>query len=120
MPTKTPDEGSSPAGPLPDVVFHILVALADNERHGYSVMQEVAALTDGRVRLSPGTLYGAIQRMLEQGLIEEVRGAKPAADERRRFYRITAEGRRVAVAETERLRRLLAQARIAGFAPKRT
>jgi DNA-binding PadR family transcriptional regulator len=112
-------DGNPPAGPLPDVVFHILVALADNERHGYSVMQEVTALTDGRVRLSPGTLYGAIQRMLEQGLIEEVRGPK-AADERRRFYRITADGRRAAVAETERLRRLLAQARIAGFAPKRT
>jgi DNA-binding PadR family transcriptional regulator len=112
-------DGDSPAGPLPDVVFHILVALADNERHGYSVMQEVTALTDGRVRLSPGTLYGAIQRMLEQGLIEEVCGPK-AADERRRFYRITADGRRAAVAETERLRRLLAQARIAGFAPKRT
>ena len=113
-------ERNPPAGPLPDVVFHILVALADNERHGYSVMQEVTALTDGRVRLSPGTLYGAIQRMLEQGLIEEVRGPKAAADERRRFYRITADGRHAAVAETERLRRLLAQARIAGFAPKRT
>ena len=114
------DEDAARPGPLPDVVFHILVALADNERHGYSVMQEVAALTDGRVRLSPGTLYGAIQRMLEQGLIEEVRGAKAAADERRRFYRITPDGRRAAIAETERLRRLLAQARIAGFAPKRT
>jgi len=120
MRSRSPDPASAPAGPLPDVVFHILVALADNERHGYSVMQEVSALTDGRVRLSPGTLYGAMQRMLEQGLIEEVRGAKGAADERRRFYRITPQGREAAVAETERLRQLLAQARIAGFAPKRT
>ena len=119
MVLRSTDE-NAPAGPLPDVVFHILVALADNERHGYSLMQEVTALTEGRVRLSPGTLYGAIHRMLEQGLIEEVRGPKAAADERRRFYRITADGRRAAVAETERLRRLLAQARLAGFAPKRT
>jgi DNA-binding PadR family transcriptional regulator len=118
MVMRSADEGGAPAGPLPDVVFHILVALADNERHGYSLMQEVAALTDGRVRLSPGTLYGAIQRMLEQGLIEEVRG-KAGGDERRRVYRITADGRGAAVAQTERLRRLLARARIAGFAPKR-
>ena len=118
MVMRSADEWSAPAGPLPDVVFHILVALADNERHGYSLMQEVAALTGGRVRLSPGTLYGAIQRMLEQGLIEEVRG-RAGADERRRFYRITSDGRTAAVAETERLRQLLAQARIAGFAPKR-
>ena len=64
MATRSADEGDAAAGPLPDVVFHILVALADGERHGYSVMQEVASLTDGRVRLSPGTLYGAILRML--------------------------------------------------------
>jgi DNA-binding PadR family transcriptional regulator len=119
MVSRSSDDGSAPTGPLPDVVFHILVALADTERHGYGVMQEVAALTDGGVRLSAGTLYGAIHRMLEQGLIEEVRAGKSVTDERRRFYRITVEGRRAAVAETQRLRRLLAQARIAGFAPKR-
>jgi DNA-binding PadR family transcriptional regulator len=103
--------------PLPDAVFHILVALADGESHGYAIMQEVASLTDGRIRLSPGTLYGAIQRMTEQGLISEVTGRR--ADDRRRAYRTTAFGRRVATAETERLRRLLLNARQAGFAPKR-
>jgi DNA-binding PadR family transcriptional regulator len=117
--TRTTEQAASAPGPLPDVVFHILVALADGERHGYSVMQEVTALTDGRVRLSPGSLYGAIQRMLEQGLIEEVRG-RADGGERRRYYRLTREGRDAAVVETERLRRLVLQARSAGFVPKRT
>jgi DNA-binding PadR family transcriptional regulator len=117
--TRPTEPAERAPGPLPDVVFHILVALADGKRHGYSVMQEVSSLTDGRVRLSPGSLYGAIQRMLEQGLIEEVPG--PAdTDERRRYYRMTSEGREAAVAETERLRRLVLQARSAGFVPKRT
>src|SRR5689334_25429200 len=77
--------------PLPEAVFHILVALADRERHGYALMQEVAALTEGRMRLRPGTLYAAIQRMLEQGLIEEV--SPRGGDERRRTYRTTPRGR---------------------------
>jgi DNA-binding PadR family transcriptional regulator len=104
--------------PLPETVFHILVALADDERHGYAIMQEVLDLTGGRMRLSPGTLYGAIQRMLAQGLIEEVRSN--GADDRRRTYRTTTFGRRVAVAETGRLRKLLASARGAGFVLKRS
>jgi DNA-binding PadR family transcriptional regulator len=103
--------------PLPEAVFHILVALADRDRHGYALMQEVAALTDGRMRLRPGTLYAAIQRMLEQGLIVEVSSA--GADERRRTYRTTPRGRQLAIAETERLRALVAKAQIAGFKPRR-
>jgi DNA-binding PadR family transcriptional regulator len=103
--------------PLPEAVFHILVALADHESHGYALMQEVAALTDGRMRLRPGTLYAAIQRMLEQGLIEEV--SPRGRDDRRRTYRTTPRGRQLAISETERLRALVGKARLAGFAPRR-
>ena len=69
--------------PLPTAVFHILVALADRDRHGYSIMQDVAARTDGKVRLSAGTLYSAVRRMLEQGLIEELRDSPDPAERRR-------------------------------------
>ena len=98
--------------PLPSAVFHILVALADRERHGYGIMQDIAARTGGKTRHSPGTLYGSIKRMLEQGLVQES-GDRPDPaldDERRRYYRITPFGRRVAGAETERLSRLVSQA----------
>ena len=107
--------------PLPTAVFHILVALADRERHGYSIMQDVAARTDGKVRLSAGTLYSAVRRMLEQGLIEELRESPdPAsADERRRYYAITALGRAVALAEARRVTDLLSQARAAGLIPRK-
>ena len=103
--------------PLPEAVFHILVALADHESHGYALMQEVADLTEGRMRLRPGTLYAAIQRMLEQGLIVEV--SSRGGDERRRTYRTTPRGRQLAISETDRLRLLLTKARLAGFAPRR-
>ncbi|PYR24488.1 MAG: PadR family transcriptional regulator [Acidobacteria bacterium] len=98
--------------PLPTAVFHILVALADRERHGYGIMQDIAARTDGKTRLSPGTLYGSIKRMLERGLIQESdeRPDPELDDERRRYYRITEFGRRVAGAETERLSKLVSQA----------
>ena len=103
--------------PLPEAVFHILVALADHESHGYALMQAVADLTDGRMRLRPGTLYAAIQRMVEQGLIEEV--SPRGGDDRRRTYRTTPRGRQLAISETERLRALVGKARLAGFAPRR-
>src|ERR1044072_2994201 len=91
--------------PLPTAVFHILVALADRDRHGYSIMQDVSARTEGKVRLSAGTLYSAIRRMLEQGLIEEPRDSPDPSsdDERRRYYRLTRLGRTVAVAEARRV-----------------
>lgn len=106
--------------PLAPAFLHILIALGDGERHGYSIMQEVAERTDGRVRMSPGTLYGSIKRMLEEGLIEELTTGAAGADERRRFYRITRFGRRVAAAEAERLAALLAQARSSGLVPRRS
>ena len=106
--------------PLPVAVFHILVALADRDRHGYAVMQDVAARTDGKLRLGPGTLYGAIKRMLAAGLIEESNDHDlDRGDERRRYYRITALGRRVATAEAARLADLVRQARAMGLVPKR-
>jgi len=105
--------------PLPAAVFHILVALADRDRHGYSIMQEVAARTGGKVRLSAGTLYSSIRRMLEQGLIDELaESPDPAStDERRRYYRLTRFGRRVAMAEVSRLNELVRQAEATGLAP---
>ena len=104
-------------------VFHILVALADRDQHGYSIMQDVAERTGGGMRLSPGTLYGSIKRMLEDGLIIELRAKdRPDAsadDERRRYYRLTALGRKVAKAEAARMSEMVEQARVYGLAPKR-
>ncbi len=99
--------------PLSPAVFHVLLALADAERHGYGIIKEVEARTEGRVRLGPGTLYGSIKRMLEEGLIEESdeRPDSQLDDERRRYYRLTGFGRRVASAEAERLDGLVAAAR---------
>ena len=107
--------------PLPPAVFHILVALADRERHGYSIMQDVASRTDGKVRLSPGTLYSSIRRMLEDGLVEELQESPDleSQDERRRYYRLTRFGRLVALAEARRLNDLLSQARETGLIPKK-
>ena len=103
--------------PLPTAVFQILVALADQDRHGYAIMQDVASRTGGRLKLSPGTLYGAIKRMLEADLIIEVdeRPDPDDDDERRRYYRLTRFGRAVAQAEADRLATLLRQARAAGL-----
>jgi DNA-binding PadR family transcriptional regulator len=105
--------------PLPPATFHILVALADEERHGYAIMQDVSARTNGDLKLGAGTLYRSIQRMLEQGLLVET-SARPAPeldDERRRYYRITPFGRLVAKAEARRLAQMLKLARASGFAP---
>jgi DNA-binding PadR family transcriptional regulator len=107
--------------PLPPATFHILLAVAEGDRHGYAIIQEVAARTHGEVRLSAGTLYRSIQRMLEQGLIAESR-ERPAPDlddERRRYYRITPFGEEVARAEARRLTGLVKLARAHGFAPGR-
>jgi len=106
--------------PLPPAVFHILIALGEGDKHGYAVMQEVAERTGGKVRMSPGTLYGSIRRMLDDGLIEETfRRPNQADDERRRYYRITKFGRAVAAAEAERLAALLHHARLNGLVPRR-
>ena len=105
--------------PLPVAVFHILIALADRHRHGYSIMQDVAARTEGKVQLSAGTLYSSIRRMLEQGLIEELAESPDpsSTDERRRYYRLTRFGRRAAAAEVGRLNALVQQARATGLVP---
>jgi DNA-binding PadR family transcriptional regulator len=107
--------------PLPPAVFHILVALADDDRHGYAIIQEVAARTAGEVTLSAATLYRSIHRMLEQGLILEThrRPAPEHDDERRRYYRITPRGRAAARAEARRLEQLVKLARAYGIAPAR-
>jgi|SRR5690349_22389697 DNA-binding PadR family transcriptional regulator len=107
--------------PLPPATFHILVALADRKRHGYSILQDVSARTDGKVRLSAATLYSSIRRMLEQGLVEELSESPDpeSQDERRRYYGLTAFGRRVAMAEARRLTAMLSQARETGLIPKK-
>lgn len=95
--------------PLTPAVFHILLALADGEKHGYGIMKEVSQRTEGGMRLGPGTLYGSIGRMLESGLIAvaEERPDPELDDERRRYYRLTQFGLRVAEAEAGRLMQLL-------------
>jgi len=108
--------------PLPPVTFQILVALTDDERHGYAIIQEIAARTSGEVTLGAGTLYRSIQRMQEQGLIAESRRrpAKEDDDERRRYYRITTFGSAVARAEARRLILMVELARQSGLAPGRS
>lgn len=100
--------------PLTPAMFHILLALADKERHGYEIMQEVQERTEGVVRIGPGTLYGSIKRMLSDGLVEESdeRPDPELDDERRRYYRLTDFGFRVARAESERLATLVKSARL--------
>ena len=107
--------------PLPAATFHILVALADEDRHGYAVIKDVAARTGGRLRLSAGTLYRSIDRMVQQGLIREIysRPAREMDDQRRRYYRITPFGREVAIAESRRLAQMLDLARARGLAPRK-
>ncbi|HUY78370.1 MAG TPA: PadR family transcriptional regulator [Ktedonobacterales bacterium] len=98
--------------PLTPGALHILLALAGGERHGYAIMQETTRLSDGAVRLGPGTLYRTLKALLDDGLIAES-GERPDPahdDERRRYYRLTAFGRRVAQAETARLMRLVERA----------
>jgi DNA-binding PadR family transcriptional regulator len=106
--------------PLTPAIAHILLALADRERHGYAIMQEVDRLTDGAVRMGPGTLYGTIKRLLAAGLIEEAdeRPDPDLDDERRRYYRMTRLGMQVLQAESARLAALLAAARAKKVVPR--
>ena len=103
----------SPQLPLTPIVLHILLALADNERHGYAIAQEIEDTTGGQIRMGPGTLYGSIQRMLSASLIEEAPTHRRPADddERRRYYRMTSFGRRVLELELERLSQVVRVAR---------
>jgi DNA-binding PadR family transcriptional regulator len=106
-------EKSGSYQPLTPAVYHILISLADGEKHGYAIMKNVEAQTGGGIKMGPGTMYGSIKRMLAAGLIEETdeRPDPELDDERRRYYRLTAVGRRVAVAETQRLTQVLKIAR---------
>ena len=107
--------------PLPPATFHILLALIDEERHGYAVIQDVEARTQGELRLSAGTLYRSIARMVEQGLIVEVARRRPVDDDqRRRYYRLTPFGITVARAEMRRLSELVRLARARGLKPETT
>jgi DNA-binding PadR family transcriptional regulator len=107
--------------PISPQVFHVLLSLVPGDLHGYAIIQDVLDRTDGKLRLSAGTLYGSIKRMLEQGLITELReNERPTDDdERRRYYRLTASGRDVVRTEVSRMSTLLRQARAYGLAPKR-
>jgi DNA-binding PadR family transcriptional regulator len=109
------------SSPISPQVFHILLALASGDQHGYAIMRDIADRTDGKLRLSPGTLYGSIKRMLEEGLITELRAnQRPKQDDpRRRYYHLTALGRKAVWAESKRMAQLLEQAREYGLAPNR-
>jgi len=99
--------------PLPATAFQILLSLADGDLHGYGIMRQVEEQTNGRTRLGPGTLYGSIQAILEEGLIEEIdrRSDQEEGGERRRYYRLTSSGRKLARSEAERMADLLRVAR---------
>jgi DNA-binding PadR family transcriptional regulator len=100
--------------PLPSAAFQILLSLADEDRHGYGIMRQVADQTDGRMRLGPGTLYSSIQSLLEEKFIDEVDLGqdRKLGQERRRYYRLTSAGRKLARAEADRLAELLRLARV--------
>lgn len=112
MPSKTAVPEPNP--PLTPAMFHVLLALAGDDLHGYAILKEVDLRTGGEVKLSSGTLYGIIKRLLSDGLIEELRQRPTGAgadDERRRYYRLTRQGRALAEAEAERLEKVVALAR---------
>ncbi len=107
------DRNPEPLLPLTSGTFHVLVALADGDKHGYAILKDVDRSTDGAVQLSAGTLYGIIRKLESEGMIEEARERPAPAldDERRRYYRLTYFGRKVAVAEAERMESALVLAR---------
>jgi len=113
VPLRAVQNYDEPYGPLTAAMFHVLLALAGDDLHGYAILKEVELRTGGKVRLSTGTLYGIIKRLLNDGLIVELRPrpADSADDERRRYYRLTPPGRQVAAAEAERMDEVLSIAR---------
>jgi DNA-binding PadR family transcriptional regulator len=113
MTDRAPDRDPESLLPLTPAMFHVLVALADEPRHGYAVIKDVSARTNGRVALGTGTLYGIVKRLLADGLAVESRARPPASsdDERRRYYRLTPFGKRVVAAETARLEQMVSAAR---------
>lgn len=118
--TYSPDDVTAQL-PLPPATFHILLSVAHDDRHGYAIIQDIEQRTGGEIRLSAGTLYRSIQRMLDQGLLTETteRPAPELDDERRRYYRITPFGAAVARAEARRMAELVGMARAQGLAGRR-
>jgi DNA-binding PadR family transcriptional regulator len=110
----TQAQTAEPRLPLTPAMFHVLAALADGERHGYAILKDVAEQTQNEVRLSAGTLYGIIKRLLAEGMIAESteRPAPELDDSRRRYYRLTDWGRQVVTAEAERMEKVIAMARV--------
>jgi len=104
--------------PLTPAVFYVLFALADGEKHGYAIMQETSALSHGKFRMGPGTLYTTLQRLLNFGLIEEVEGDRSVEDSRRRYYRLTGTGKSLLEAELGRMDSVVRLARSRKLVPR--
>lgn len=120
MPKSSGEPDAQPFLPLPSSSFHVLLVLASDERHGYAIMREVERISEGAVRMGPGTLYGTIKRLLEMGLVEES-GERPDPDlddERRRYYRITGLGERVVTAEVRRLSTMIERSVLHRLSPR--
>jgi DNA-binding PadR family transcriptional regulator len=107
------DNSPQPEVALTPAMFQVLLALGDGEKHGYAILKDVEEQTDGHVRLSTGTLYAIIKRLVAEGIIQECRNRPPAEedDQRRRYYRLTPSGRQVLVDEAARMEKLIATAR---------
>ena len=105
--------------PLSPAILHILLALAAEDQHGYAIMQEISRHSQGQYKIGPGTLYDNLQKMMNQGLVEESRRAGRDEDPRRRYYRLTRLGRSVLAAEVNRLEDVLSEAKIRLLSPLR-
>ena len=106
-----------PVPPLTPAVFYVMLSLADGEKHGYAIMQETTALSDGKFRMGPGTLYTTLQRLLDTGLIEEVAGKRSTEDSRRRYYRLTGRAKSLLESELARMDSAVRMARRRKLAP---
>lgn len=115
MPRADDASGSLPLAPAS---FHILLALSGPPLHGYAIMSTVEELSDGAVTMGPGTLYGTIKRLLDDGMIEETEDRPPEDDQRRRYYRLTGLGEQVLDGEVARLRRMISNAGARGVRPR--
>ncbi|MGA9565704.1 MAG: PadR family transcriptional regulator [Candidatus Korobacteraceae bacterium] len=111
-------DDTRPLLPLTPAVFYVLFALADGEKHGYAIMQATAALSDGKFRMGPGTLYTTLQRLVDQGLIAEVKGGRGTEDSRRRYYRLAGQAKSLLESELGRMDAAVRLARKRKLAPE--